>query len=199
MLINRYTSSYLEGSTDEAGAGSFAGAVAAASVILPPDFYHKDLNDSKKVSPKNRDILYDIIKKEAIKYSINFIDADVIDDINILQARFKAMDNAIKGLYTEDINYKPEHVLIDGNRFYSTYDIPFTCIVKGDGLYTSIAASSILAKVERDNYMIQLHNLHPEYDWISNKGYGTPKHIEAIKKYGITQYHRKSFLKNLEK
>ncbi len=196
MLSNRYTTHFYEAGADEAGAGCFSGDVVAASVILPPDFYHKDLNDSKKVSAKKRELLFEVIKKEAIKYSISHIDCLTIDDINILQARFKAMDNAIRGLYYDDSKFKPEHVLIDGDKFYKNYDIPFTCIVKGDGLYTNIAAASILAKVERDNYMTQLHDKHPQYDWVSNKGYGTAKHIEAIKKHGITPYHRKSFLKN---
>jgi ribonuclease HII len=193
MLQNRLHPNILfEAGVDEAGAGCFAGAVVAAAVILPIDFYHPDLNDSKKVSAKKRDSLFDVIKKEAIAYSIQEVDQRKVDEINILQARFLAMDMCIKAL-------KPtiEHVLIDGDKYYKTYDLPFTCVVKGDAKYTNIAAASILAKVHRDEMMQRLHLEYPQYGWDSNMGYGTASHSKAILEHGITPYHRLTFLKKL--
>jgi ribonuclease HII len=191
MLENRLNNIVFESGSDEAGAGCFSGSVVAASVILPKDFYHKDLNDSKKISAKKRNLLFDVIKKEAIAYSIKEVDCKTIDNINILQARFLAMDLSIKDLKIA------EHALIDGDKFYKSYHIPHTCVVKGDGKYTNIAAASILAKVYRDEMMQQLHKEYPIYGWDSNMGYGTQKHRDAILEHGITPYHRMSFLKKL--
>jgi ribonuclease HII len=190
-LLNRLnTSIYLEAGVDECGCGCFAGSVVAAAVILPVDFYHKDLNDSKKVSEKKRDLLFDVIQKEAIAFSIQEVDCATVDQINILQARFLVMDKAIKEI-------APEYVLVDGDKFYKTYDLPYTCVVKGDGKYTNIAAASILAKVHRDRMMVDLHEAFPQYGWAKNKGYGTADHSKAILEHGITPHHRMSFLKKL--
>jgi ribonuclease HII len=195
MLENRLNKNIVyESGSDEAGSGCFAGSVVAASVILPDDFYHKYLNDSKQVTAKRREVLYEVIKKEAITYSIKEVDCKTIDEINILQARFLAMDLSIK-----DLNPGAKYSLIDGNSFYPEYHIPYTCITNGDAKYTNISAASILAKVYRDNMMIKLHNEYPMYRWNSNKGYGTEDHRNAILKYGVTPYHRMSFLKKLLK
>lgn len=191
MLLNRYLDIELECGADESGAGSAFGPVVAAAVILPKDWAHLLLNDSKKVSAKNRDILYDKIVSDAICYSIKEVSADEIDKINILQARFLAIKLAIKSL-----NPEPENVLIDGNRFLNPFDIPFSCIVKGDSKYTSIAAASILAKVYRDRLMLSMHQTYNMWNIKKHKGYLTKEHIELIHKFGPSEQHRKTFLKN---
>jgi ribonuclease HII len=178
----------IEAGVDEAGRGCYAGPVFAAAVILPTDFYHPLLNDSKKLTEKQRDILRPIIEKESIAYSVASITNEEIDEINILQASFKAMHNAI-----ENLTKKPTHLLIDGNRFKQYKKIPHTCIIKGDGKYSSIAAASILAKTYRDEFMYTIHKEFTHYGWDKNKGYGTLIHREAIKSHGLCKYHRKSY------
>ncbi len=178
----------LEAGCDEAGRGCLAGPVFAAAVILPPDFCHPDLDDSKKLSPDHRAELRDIIEMHAISYAVSFCQPKTIDRINILNASFEAMHHAIKRL-----NLRPESLLIDGNRFNPFEDIPFSCVIKGDGKIGSIAAASILAKTARDDYMKRQHKQYPQYGWITNKGYPTPEHRQAIVDYGITPLHRKSF------
>jgi ribonuclease HII len=178
----------VEAGCDEAGRGCLAGSVYAAAVILPPDFYNEDLNDSKQLSEKKRYALRPIIEREAIAWAVGIVTPEEIDKINILKASFLAMHRAI-----EQLDQKPEHLLIDGNRFTPYPNISHTTVVKGDGKYLSIAAASILAKTYRDDYMNQLALEYPEYRWIDNKGYPTKAHREAIRKYGITPYHRKTF------
>jgi ribonuclease HII len=178
----------IEAGVDEAGRGCYAGAVFAAAVILPKKFYHPLLNDSKLLSEKSRDILRPIIEKESIAFAVGAVSNEEIDNINILQASFKAMHIAI-----ENLLHFPNHLLIDGNRFKPYKTIAHTCIVKGDSLYASIAAASILAKTYRDEHMLALHKKYDYYGWDKNKGYGTLQHREAIAKHGICQYHRKSF------
>lgn len=173
---------------DEAGRGCLAGPVVAAAVILPADYTNSLLNDSKKLSEKNRDILRLEIEKEALAYAVAFIDNHEIDQINILRASIKAMHEAI-----DMLKIVPDHIIVDGNKFYPYKDIEYTCVVKGDGKYFSIAAASILAKTYRDEYMLELSDKHSVYHWEKNKGYPTKLHREAIKKYGITDYHRRSF------
>ena len=188
MLIQYFTEEKIEAGCDEAGRGCLAGPVFAAAVILPKNFKNELLNDSKKLSKKNREILREIIIKNAISWAVAKVDNKKIDEINILNASFLAMHKAIKKLKT-----KPGLLLIDGNRFKEYKNIPHNCIIKGDGKYMSIAAASILAKTFRDDFMIRLHKKYPVYDWDNNKGYPTKKHREAITKYGITKYHRLSF------
>lgn len=188
MLESYYNKKEIEAGCDEAGRGCLAGPVVAAAVILPPDFYHPLLNDSKKLNSKKRKELVPIIKSEAISYGISAVDHKTIDEINILNASFKAMHLAIDQLKTI-----PTCLLIDGNRFNPYKKIQHYCMIKGDGRYASIAAASVLAKEFRDDIMIELHNKHPEYAWDGNKGYPTQQHREAIKRFGTTSYHRKSF------
>lgn len=178
----------MEAGCDEAGRGCFAGPVFAAAVILPKDFFHPLLNDSKKLSAKQRYELRPVIKEAAISYAIASVDNDEIDSINILKASFKAMHLAIAQL-----KQKPELLLIDGNRFIQYKRIRHHCIIKGDGIYASIAAASILAKTYRDDYMLQLHEEFPNYAWKSNKGYGTAEHRKAMEQYGLCKYHRKTW------
>jgi ribonuclease HII len=178
----------LEAGCDEAGRGCLAGPVFAAAVMLPSDFINDVLDDSKKLSEKQRLELRHIIEKKALAYAIGIVDNLEIDRINILNASFLAMHRAIAKL-----NLIPEHLLIDGNRFKSFDGIPHTCIVKGDGKYLAIAAASILAKTYRDDFMASIHLLHPEYQWIKNKGYPTKFHREMIEKMGTCTFHRKSF------
>jgi ribonuclease HII len=188
MLLSHYKKNKIEAGIDEAGRGCYAGAVYAAAVILPADFFHPLLNDSKQLKEKDRDILRPIIEKESIAYAVKCIDNYEIDKINILQATYKAMHLCIDELKT-----KPNLLLIDGNRFKPYLKIEHNCIVKGDGKYASIAAASILAKTYRDETMKKLHQQFPQYDWLHNKGYGTLKHRQAIEEYGLCVYHRKSF------
>ncbi len=178
----------IECGCDEAGRGCLAGPVVAAAVILPPDFQNAILNDSKQLSDKQRRLLRPIIEKEAIAYSVAFVNNEEIDKINILQASFLAMNNAVKGL-----SITPELLLIDGNRFKNQTEIPFQCVVKGDSLYQSIAAASILAKTYRDDYMLEIHKEYPQYQWNKNMGYPTKLHRKAIEEHGITPFHRKTF------
>ncbi len=178
----------IEAGCDEAGRGCYAGPVFAAAVILPKTFFHPLLNDSKQLSVLQRNLLRPIIEKEAITYAIAMVSNEEIDKINILQASFKAMHLAINKL-----EVKPQLLLIDGNRFVPYQSIPHKCIIKGDGLYASIAAASVLAKTHRDDYMTKLHEKHPQYKWSKNKGYGTKEHREAIQQYGLCEHHRKSF------
>ena len=178
----------LEAGTDEAGRGCLAGPVTAAAVILPKDFSNDTLNDSKVLSSTKRDLLRPIIETSATSFGIAQIFPDEIDKINILNASFLAMHKAL-----DQLNTNPEFIIVDGNRFNPYQNIPHACIVKGDGKYLSIAAASILAKTYRDAYMEKIHLEYPMYNWIKNKGYPTKEHREAIRKYGITKYHRKTF------
>lgn len=188
MLNPFYQEELIEAGCDEAGRGSFAGPVFAAAVILPKDFYHPLLNDSKKLSAKQRYILRPVIEQAAISFAVAGVDNNEIDAINILKASFKAMHLAIS-----ELKQKPGLLLIDGNRFAQYKKINHYCIIKGDGLYASIAAASILAKTYRDDLMMQLHQEFPYYAWQSNKGYGTSEHRKAIGQYGLCKYHRKTW------
>jgi ribonuclease HII len=188
LLKPFYQQELTEAGCDEAGRGCLAGPVFAAAVILPIDFYHPLLNDSKQVSEKNRNELKAIIREQAIAYAVSKIDSAEIDRINILKASFKAMHMAL-----DKLKLKPGLLLIDGNRFIPYKKIPHRCIIKGDSIYASIAAASILAKTSRDEYMLKLHGKFPQYDWVNNKGYGTQSHRKAIENHGPCQYHRRSF------
>ena len=188
MLKNRFSKSEFEVGIDEAGRGCIAGPVTASAVILPKGFNNKYLDDSKKLSEKKRLELKIIIEKEAVDYSVFFINAKIIDKINILNSTFKAMHCALNNLKTQ-----PNFILVDGNKFIQYNDIPHKCIIKGDGKYQNIAAASILAKTYRDDYMKKLHSKYPEFGWNTNKGYGTKFHMDMINKYGKTDFHRKSF------
>lgn len=188
MLLPFLESGRIEAGCDEAGRGCLAGPVFAAAVILPQDFSNDLLNDSKQLTEKQRYLLRPIIEKEALAWAVGVVSAEEIDKINILAASFLAMHRAV-----DDLKIKPEHLLIDGNRFKPYGNVPFTTIVKGDGKMASIAAASILAKTYRDDFMNKIAVEYPQYDWLSNKGYPTVKHRNAIKEYGITPYHRKSF------
>ena len=191
MLLKYHTKGLLEAGLDEAGRGCFAGPVCAAAVILPQDYNNKILNDSKQLSEKQRDILRIEIEDKALAWAVAMVDNHEIDEINILNASFLAMHRAI-----DKLTMKPELLLVDGNRFNVYKDIPYECIVKGDGKYLSIAAASVLAKTHRDEYMAAIHQEHPQYNWVSNKGYPTRDHKDAINSYGITDYHRVSFNMN---
>jgi ribonuclease HII len=188
MLLSYLNKNLIEAGCDEAGRGCLCGPVFAAAVILSNDFKNNLLRDSKKIKEKDRYKLRNTIINEAIDWAVAMVDNNTIDQINILWASVLAMHKAI-----EKLNIKPEHLIIDGNRFKPYKDIPYTCIVKGDDKYLSIAAASILAKTYRDEYMNKLHEEYPQYGWNKNKGYPTIEHRKAIEKYGITQYHRKSF------
>ncbi|MGL4598924.1 MAG: ribonuclease HII [Bacteroidia bacterium] len=187
-LRNRYQTTLLEAGCDEAGRGCLAGPVVAAAVILPENFKHPLLNDSKQVSEKHREILRPIIEVEAIAWAVAEVSVAEIEAINILRASFLAMHRAI-----EKLKQKPEFLIIDGNRFSKFENIPHACIIGGDAKFKSIAAASILAKTHRDAYMNQLHDQFPDYNWIANKGYGTEAHRNAIIKFGATIHHRKTF------
>ena len=188
MLKSFYQNILIEAGCDEAGRGCFAGPVFAAAVILPKDFHHPVLNDSKQLTKEERNELRPVIEQQAISYAVAFVDNNEIDTINILKASFKAMHLAITQL-----KQQPGLLLIDGNRFTAYPKIPHHCIIKGDGEYASIAAASVLAKTYRDEYMEQLHDEFPVYHWKNNKGYGTPFHRNAIAEHGLSKYHRKSF------
>lgn len=178
----------IEAGCDEAGRGCLAGSVYAAAVILPADFRNEQLNDSKQLTEHQRYALREVIEREALAWAVGVVTPEEIDCINILNASFLAMHRAIDAL-----KIRPQHLLIDGNRFRKYHDLKHTTIVKGDGKYMSIAAASILAKTYRDDYMNALHEKYPVYDWNNNKGYPTRKHRAAIRQYGTTPYHRMTF------
>ena len=188
MLHPKFSSFSLEVGTDEAGRGCLAGPVVAAAVILPPDFSHAFLDDSKQLSEKKRQELRPIIEENAISFAVSFVMQDEIDEINILQASITAMHRAIDGL-----KIIPEFIIVDGNKFRKYQQIPHQTIVKGDSKYLSIAAASILAKTYRDDYMKKIHQEFPVYFWNKNKGYPTVEHRNSIREFGATIHHRKSF------
>ncbi len=187
-LLPFHKANTIEAGCDEAGRGCLAGPVFAAAVILPSDFENKILNDSKMLTEKQRFELRPIIENEALAWAVEAVSNDEIDEVNILNASFLAMNRAV-----ERLKIKPEHLLIDGNRFRTQSEIPYTCMIKGDGRFLSIAAASILAKTYRDDFMAKIHVEFPDYDWQKNKGYPTKKHRNAIRKFGVTKYHRKTF------
>ncbi len=188
MLKSQFQDELIEAGCDEAGRGCLAGPVVAAAVILPKDYQHSILNDSKQLKEKQRDELLIDIKKDAIAWAIGMASPAEIDEINILNASYLAMHRAVDGL-----TQIPELLLIDGNRFKPKQDIPYECIIKGDGKYLSIAAASIIAKTHRDKLMRKLAEEFPGYSWETNFGYPTPPHRRGIKELGITPHHRKSF------
>lgn len=188
MLASHFYESLTEAGCDEAGRGCLAGSVYAGAVIFPPDYRNEELNDSKQLSERRRNELREIIKRDAVAWAVGVVEPDEIDRINILNASILAMHRALDAL-----SVSPEAVIVDGNRFKPYRDLPYTTIVKGDGKYLSIAAASILAKTYRDDYMAELARQYPQYDWQSNKGYPTKKHREAIREFGITPFHRRSY------
>lgn len=188
MLKSHYYQGKTEAGCDEAGRGCLAGSVYAAAVILPEDYQNDLLNDSKQLTEKRRYELREIIQRDAVAWAVGIVTPEEIDKINILNASILAMHRAL-----DQLQVRPEAIIVDGNRFKKYKDLPHTTIVKGDGKYLSIAAASILAKTYRDDYMNGLAEEYPQYDWRSNKGYPTKKHREAIKQFGITPYHRKSY------
>jgi ribonuclease HII len=188
MLLSKYSGFKFECGTDEAGRGCLAGPVTAAAVILSENFTNELLNDSKQLTEAKRDLLKPIIELGSLSFGVAHIFQEEIDRINILNASILAMHKSIKQL-----NHVPEYIIVDGNKFKPYKKIPFETIIKGDGKYMSIAAASVLAKTYRDAYMNKIHEEYPMYNWKQNKGYPTKEHREAIKKYGITKYHRKSF------
>lgn len=188
LLQSHYYDGLIEAGCDEAGRGCLAGSVYAAAVILPQNYSHPYLNDSKQLTEKRRMILRKDIEKDAIAWAVGVVSPEEIDEINILKASFLAMHRAI-----DQLKVRPEALIIDGNRFTPYQNLPYTPIVKGDSKYLSIAAASILAKTYRDEYMEELHTQYPQYEWSKNKGYPTVAHREAIKKYGTTPFHRMSF------
>lgn len=188
MLELNFSGLAKEAGCDEAGRGCLAGPVFAAAVILPPDFKNDKLNDSKQLTEKQRYQLRDIIMREAAAYAVAKLDAEKIDEINILNASIASMHLAL-----DQLTVRPDFIIVDGNRFRKYHDVPHQTIVKGDGKYLSIAAASVLAKTFRDDFMRQIANEFPEYNWAKNKGYPTADHRAAIAKYGITPYHRRSF------
>ena len=188
MLKGHYYEGKIEAGCDEAGRGCLAGSVYAAAVILPDDYQNEMLNDSKQLTEKKRYQLREIIERDAVAWAVGIVTPEEIDKINILNASILAMHRAL-----DQLKVRPEAIIVDGNRFKKYKDLPHTTIVKGDGKYLAIAAASILAKTYRDDYMNGLATEYPQYDWLSNKGYPTKKHREAIKQFGITPYHRKSY------
>ena len=188
MLLPYLNKDLIEAGCDEAGRGCLAGAVYAAAVILPTDFKNELLNDSKQLTEKQRYALREVIEKEALAWAVGVVSPEEIDKINILNASFLAMHRAV-----DQLNVRPQHLLIDGNRFKKYRDLPHTTVVKGDGKYMSIAAASILAKTYRDDYMLRLHEEYPVYRWDSNKGYPAKAHREAIRRHGVTPYNRMSY------
>ena len=189
MLMNNFSNSNFEAGVDEAGRGCLAGPLTAAAVILPKDYENDALDDSKRLSEKKRFQLKSIIEKDSIDFAVFFISPSIIDKINILNSTFKAMHGALNNLKTI-----PSFIVVDGNKFKKFKNINHKCVVKGDAKYQNIAAASILAKTYRDSYMIDQHNRFPVFGWDKNKGYGTEFHITNIKKYGISELHRKSFI-----
>lgn len=187
-MLNFYQKGKIEAGCDEAGRGCLAGPVSAAAVIMPSDYFHPLLNDSKKMSEKERDLLRTEIEKHAVDYAVAFVDNKTIDEINILKASILAMHRAL-----DKLKIPPEYILVDGNKFFQYRDIPHTCFVKGDSRFTSIAAASVLAKTYRDELMNDLHRKYDCYDWHKNKGYPTKFHRKKIVEKGITPFHRRSF------
>ncbi len=196
MLDSHFYQGKIEAGCDEAGRGCLAGSVFAAAVIFPENYHNDELNDSKQLTDRRRKLLREVIEREATAWAVGIVTSEEIDKINILNASILAMHRAL-----DQLNVRPEAIIVDGNRFKpyrtvvngTTVDIPYTTIVKGDGKYLSIAAASILAKTYRDDYMDELAQQYPQYDWMSNKGYPTKKHRQAIREYGITPFHRKTF------
>lgn len=188
MLESCYYQGKVEAGCDEAGRGCLAGSVYAAAVILPEGYQNELLNDSKQLTEKKRYQLREMIERDAVAWAVGIVTPEEIDKINILNASILAMHRAL-----DQLKVRPEAIIVDGNRFKKYKDLPHTTIVKGDGKYLSIAAASILAKTYRDDYMNSLAEEYPQYDWLSNKGYPTKKHRDAIRQYGITPYHRKSY------
>ena len=188
MLKNNYSGKILEAGTDEAGRGCLCGPVAAAAVILPENFEHPFLNDSKQLTEKQRRELKPFIEKNAIAFGVSFVDEKEVDTINVLQASITGMHRSIAQLHTQ-----PEFIIVDGNKFKAYKNIEHKTIVKGDSKYLSIAAASVLAKTYRDEFMEKIHQEFPMYNWKQNKGYPTKQHRNAIREFGITNYHRKTF------
>ncbi len=188
MLLPCFQDEFIEAGCDEAGRGCLAGPVFAAAVILPKNFSHPILNDSKKINEKNRFELREMVEREALSFAVALVDHAEIDQINILNASIKAMHLALVKL-----SIRPGFIIIDGNRFKTFEDLNHQCIIKGDGKYYSIAAASILAKTYRDEYMLKLAVEYPQYDWKNNKGYPTIKHRDAVIAYGLSPFHRKTF------
>lgn len=188
MLLPYHTPNVVEAGCDEAGRGCLAGPVFAAAVVLPDDFSCEELNDSKKLTEKMRYQLRPLIEEQALDWAIGVVSAQEIDEINILKASFLAMHRAL-----EQLKVRPQHLIIDGNRFLPYHDISHHCIVKGDGKFLSIAAASVLAKTYRDDYMVKIGEEFPAYQWKKNKGYPTKDHRAAIERFGATCHHRKSF------
>ena len=187
-MIKRYNSKILVCGIDEAGRGALSGPVTISSVILPKNYYNPEIKDSKKLSYLKRKKLFDEIKNVALDYVIVDVDNNKIDNVNILNATFIGINKSIKKL-----NLSADIYLIDGNKFQTKMKLNYKCIIGGDNLYQSIAAASILSKVHRDKYMAKIDKRYPQFDWVNNKGYGTKKHIDSIKKYGYTKYHRNTF------
>lgn len=188
MLKINYSGFEFEAGTDEAGRGCLCGPVVAAAVILPKDFSHSRLNDSKKLSEKDRMILRPIIEQEALAYGVSFVMQEEVDEMNVLKASLTGMHRSL-----DQLKVRPEFIIVDGNKFNNYSNVPYKTIVKGDAKYMSIAAASILAKTYRDEYMEKIHQEFPVYDWCKNKGYPTKKHRDAIREFGVTVHHRKSF------
>lgn len=188
MLKSHYFKGLVEAGCDEAGRGCLAGSVFAAAVVFPEDYQNEELNDSKQLTERRRYRLREIVERDALAWAVGVVMPEEIDEINILNASILAMHRAL-----DQLSVRPEAVIVDGNRFRKYHDLPHETIVKGDGKYLSIAAASILAKTYRDDYMLALADEYPQYDWRSNKGYPTRKHRDAIREYGPTSYHRKSF------
>lgn len=188
MLESHYYTGLVEAGCDEAGRGCLAGSVYAGAVIFPEDYRNPDLNDSKQLTDHRRHQLREVILRDALAWAVGIVTPEEIDHINILNASILAMHRAL-----DQLQLRPQAIIVDGNKFKPYQSIPYTTIVKGDGKYLSIAAASILAKTYRDDYMDELADQYPQYDWKSNKGYPTKKHREAIRAYGITPFHRKSY------
>ena len=188
MLESHFYKDLIEAGCDEAGRGCLAGSVYAAAVILPVDYNNPELNDSKKLTAKKRDELREQIKHDAVAWAVGVVTSVEIDKINILKASFLAMHRAL-----DQLKVRPQAIIVDGNRFVPYHDVPYTTIIKGDGKYQAIAAASILAKTYRDEYMEELAEQYPLYDWENNKGYPTKKHRDGIREFGISKFHRKSY------
>ena len=188
MLELQYQYALREAGCDEAGRGCLAGPVFAAAVMLPPDFHDDRLNDSKQMTARNRDRLRTLIEQEAVAWAVEAVPAERIDAVNILNASFEGMTRAAARL-----DPRPEFLLIDGNRFWTSLELPFRCIVKGDAKYADIAAASVLAKTHRDEYMCRIADEYPQYGWAQNKGYPTRDHRLAVREHGLTPYHRRTF------